>query len=84
MVYLNGRSIPTPDERGNKVTDQDFLILFNASEIGLPFKMPEERYGKAWKKLLDTDADAADDKEYHPGEEFLLEARALAVLIQAD
>jgi glycogen operon protein len=84
MVYLNGNSIPTPDERGNKISDQDFLVLFNASEIGLPFKMPEERYGKAWKKLFDTDENASDEKLYRPGEEMPLEARALAVLMRAE
>lgn len=84
MVYLNGHSIPSPDERGQKILDNDFLILFNASEIGLPFKMPEEKYGKGWKKMVDTWEEQPEQTIYRPGQEMLLESRSLAILIQAE
>ena len=29
-VFLNGETIPSPDERGERVVDDTFLVLFNA------------------------------------------------------
>ena len=30
-VFLNGRGIPTPNERGEQVVDDSFYVMFNAS-----------------------------------------------------
>jgi glycogen operon protein len=53
-VFLNGRAISEPDRRGEKIIDDSFLLLFNASENDLQFIIPPRRYGPRWSKLLDT------------------------------
>jgi isoamylase len=53
-VFLNGRAISEPDRRGERVHDDSFLLLFNASDHDLSFVIPPRRYGSRWCKVLDT------------------------------
>jgi glycogen operon protein len=53
-VFLNGRAITEPDRRGDRVHDDCFLLLFNASEQDLAFTIPSRRYGYRWTMVLDT------------------------------
>jgi pullulanase/glycogen debranching enzyme len=50
---LNGKAIQTPDGRGRSITDDSFLLLFNAHTEAVEWTIPSE-YGKAWRLLLDT------------------------------
>ena len=54
-VFLNGEAIPDPDPRGEKVTDDSFLLLFNAHYEPLPFTIPNRDWGDHWVVVLDTD-----------------------------
>jgi glycogen operon protein len=54
-VFLNGEAIPDPDLRGEKVTDDSFLLLFNAHYEKLPFMIPDRDWGDHWVVVLDTD-----------------------------
>jgi glycogen operon protein len=53
-VFLNGQAISEPDRRGERVSDDSFLLLFNASEHDLVFALPPRRYGQRWTTVLDT------------------------------
>jgi glycogen operon protein len=53
-VFLNGRAISEPDRRGERMADESFLMLFNASEQDLAFTIPPRRYGQRWAMMLDT------------------------------
>ena len=53
-VFLNGDAITEPDPRGERIRDESFLLLFNASELDLEFTVPPQRYGDQWVKVLDT------------------------------
>ena len=53
-VFLNGDAITEPDPRGERIRDDSFLLLFNASELDLEFTVPPQRYGEQWVKVLDT------------------------------
>jgi isoamylase len=53
-VFLNGRAISEPDRRGERILDDAFLLLFNASEDDLAFALPPRRYGQRWTAILDT------------------------------
>jgi isoamylase len=55
QVFLNGRGIASPDDRGNKVIDDSFLVLFNAHHEPLPFTLPPEAWGARWQVVIDTD-----------------------------
>ena len=54
-VFLNGRGIPTPNERGEKVVDDSFYAMFNASHEPVEFTLPEAKWGQRWVELLETD-----------------------------
>jgi len=51
-VYLNGKGLETPDERGERVVDDSFLVLFNAHSSPVHFTMPEDLRGLEWNIVL--------------------------------
>ncbi|MDQ3931402.1 MAG: glycogen debranching protein GlgX, partial [Actinomycetota bacterium] len=53
-VFLNGQGIPTPGSRGERIIDDDFYVVFNASEESLDFTLPDVLDERVWAKLLDT------------------------------
>jgi isoamylase len=70
-VFLNGRAISEPDRRGERVQDDSFLLLFNASDDDLQFVIPPRRYGPRWSKVLDTTyatTEFADESPVKPGD----------------
>ena len=53
-VFLNGQEIPTPDDRGQRVVDDSFLVLFNAREDEVEWHVPHEKFGRRWRVVIDT------------------------------
>ena len=53
-VFLNGDAISEPDPRGERVTDDRFLLLFNAGAEPITFTLPGVRYGREWEIVIDT------------------------------
>jgi isoamylase len=56
QVFLNGDAIPEPDARGEEITDDSFLVLFNGAPEPVTFTLPEAEYGETWTAVLDTDS----------------------------
>ncbi len=54
-LMLNGRTLEVSDEEGNKVEDDSFLILINASAEGVEFTLPPPPNGSPWKLVLKTE-----------------------------
>src|SRR5579859_7106379 len=82
-VFLNGRAISEPDRRGERIEDDSFLLLFNASEQDLVFTIPPRRYGQRWAKALDTAMPTADfehDTAVKPGDVITVINYSLQVL----
>ena len=82
-VFLNGRAISEPDRRGERVQDDSFLLLFNASEEDLQFTVPSRRYGPRWSRVLDTASGVtgpADDSPVKPGDVITLINHSLQLL----
>jgi isoamylase len=52
-VWLNGNAIPSRDQRGDRIVDDDFLVLFNASDDSMLFTIPPSVAG-GWVIELDT------------------------------
>jgi isoamylase len=69
-VFLNGDGISEPGPRGQRVRDDSFLLLFNASETDLKFAIPPARYGEEWVRVLDT-ALSAEAGAGYPGAGFV-------------
>jgi glycogen operon protein len=64
-VYLNGRGILTLDERGRTMTDDSFLILFNAHHDLVHFTLPPEQSDHEWEIVLYSAVGLVDDLPAH-------------------
>ena len=53
-VFLNGQAIATRDERGRRVVDDSFYMMYNAHHEAIDFVMPEPKWGERWTVVLDT------------------------------
>ena len=84
-VFLNGDELPDPDERGNPLSDDSFLLLFNAHSEPVAFTMPEPGWGEAWTAVLDTNDPLLEEDTlfYKSSEEVIAEARSVVVLRRA-
>jgi isoamylase len=53
-VLLDGTAISEPDQRGDPITDNEFLLLFNAGPEPITFALPEPKLGSEWQVVVDT------------------------------
>ncbi len=81
-MFLVGEAINEIDEHGRPVVDDDFLILLNAHDETVPFRLPNTRWYKPWEVVVDTSCPDASAELRPPGAIFDLPARALVLLIQ--
>ena len=80
-VFLNGEAIPAPNERGERVVDDSFLLCFNAHDEAQDFIAPQGDYAKEWTADLDTaDPTGGTDVTVAAGEKISLQPRSLLVL----
>jgi len=86
LVFLNGRAIPYPDSRGEKIVDDSFLVLFNAHHESIPFILPGPHWGKQWIRVLDTAEGGFVEKTNNPvaGEEIAVQGRSLVVFMRKE
>ncbi|MYV39168.1 glycogen debranching enzyme, partial [Streptomyces sp. SID1328] len=52
-VFLNGNAISEPGPRGERIADDSFLLMFNASHEPLDFLVPVD-HGRQWQVVVDT------------------------------
>ncbi|MFD0373405.1 glycogen debranching protein GlgX [Streptomyces sp. NPDC059071] len=52
-VFLNGNAISEPGPQGERISDDSFLLMFNASSQELEFEVPDS-HGECWKVVVDT------------------------------
>lgn len=63
-VYLNGQGIPDLDSRGQRITDDSFLLCFNAYHEPIEFAMPPKQITETWRPVIDTaDGTISEDSE---------------------
>jgi len=79
-MFLNGDGL-APDERGRRVTDTSFLLLFNAHTDPVTFTLPGKPFGSRWRPALDTAiaSDAAPGDALDEGAQ--LERAGLSLLV---
>ncbi|MFJ2739879.1 glycogen debranching protein GlgX [Streptomyces sp. NPDC087440] len=82
-VFLNGEAISEPGTRGERIADDSFLLMFNASAETLEFRVPVD-HGQQWEVVVDT---AREDgvppgtgAKLDAGEHLTLIGRCLTVL----
>jgi glycogen operon protein len=79
-VFLNGEAIPSPDSRGRRVLDDDFLVMFNADAEALTFTLPGRDYGERWCIEVDTSAEIVDPGWHEAESSITVEGRSVVVL----
>ncbi|MER7953908.1 glycogen debranching protein GlgX [Streptomyces sp. NPDC096030] len=52
-VFLNGNAISEPGLQGERIADDSFLLMFNASAQELEFEVPIS-HGESWRVVVDT------------------------------
>jgi isoamylase len=58
-IFLNGEAITDRDRRGQRITDDSFLLLFNAHAEPVDWTLPKQ-WGQWWEVIIET-ADAGRD-----------------------
>ena len=80
-VFLNGRGISGTDARGERITDDSFIMIFNAHYEDIEFTLPAAEYGTAWTVVLDSQPGEGPDPDTLKAEAVItVEARSLVVL----
>ena len=79
MVRLSGDGIDEKDKQGRPVSDDTFLLLLNAGENVIGFRLPADGPDVQWERVLDThDADWSRPSMLR-GERYRLGGRSLAL-----
>jgi glycogen operon protein len=79
-IFLNGAELAMLTAEGAPVSDDSFLILFNAYHEDVDFTLPTRRFGLRWRAALSTDGPDAPDEIYAARETLEVTARSLLVL----
>jgi glycogen operon protein len=66
-VFLNGDAIFDVDARGERVTDDSFVVALNAHHEDIDVALPGPEYGSAWAVVVDTDAGTVTTLASAPG-----------------
>ncbi|MFF2195911.1 glycogen debranching protein GlgX [Streptomyces sp. NPDC058157] len=82
-VFLNGEAISEPGSRGERITDDSFLLMFNAGADPQEFTIPAG-HGAHWRLVVDTARAEVPapgtGPQYAAGDRVALTGRCLAVL----
>src|SRR6478609_1461166 len=96
VAFLNGLGISEADPRGERVTDDSFLLCLNAHYEDLEVTLPGAEYGERWAIVVDTAAGevitlsvapgivAAEPPVAKGGDTHLVPARSVLVMQRLD
>ncbi|QUQ66684.1 glycogen debranching protein GlgX [Kutzneria sp. CA-103260] len=81
-VFLNGDAMDELDRRGEWVTDDSFLLCFNAWHEVVDFRIPDGEYGSNWHVVVDTSCESTKepDTQLAGGSTLPVPARSLVLL----
>jgi glycogen operon protein len=79
-VFLNGQGIRGRDQRGQRITDVNFLVYFNAEPQDVDFVLPPGEYSQSWDVVIDSAGQAADGPLRSANEKVRVLAKSLVVL----
>jgi glycogen operon protein len=83
VVFLNGSAISEPGDRGERISDDSFLLMFNASADPLEFVVPVN-HGKEWQVVVDTErpegVTPGSGRKVKQGDHLTLADRSMVVL----
>lgn len=80
-IFLNGKTIPNPNPKGEPVVGDDFYLIFNAHHEPLKFHLPGGEWGELWVKELDTEVGWVESEVFlKAGGRIEVGARSVVVL----
>jgi isoamylase len=85
-IFLSGSAVVEMDERGQRQTDDNFLLLLNAHHEDVGFLLPTVASGMAWKSVIDTSCDqnCPHTRQYDANATYPLQARSLVLFIEQE
>lgn len=82
-MFLTGQGLLEYGERGEVITDDNFLLLINAHHEAIPFTLLGTPQGANWRALIDTTWHDQTMRTVHDsGATYPLQARSLVLLIE--
>jgi isoamylase len=81
-VFLNGNGIRERDRRGEQITDEHFIVLFNSGDDIVDFTIPDVDFSPSWDVLVDTAGEYANTAPVHPGQTLAVHTGSLVVLCE--
>jgi glycogen operon protein len=81
-MFLNGEEIASPDEKGERILDESFLLFFNAEHEDCTFRLPNRRFGARWSLVLTTADPGAEPNslEVAAADELVVPSRSVILL----
>jgi isoamylase len=82
MVFLNGHAISGDGPRGDRLVDDDFLLLFNAYDHPVDFILPRMTSQGTWRVRIDTKRSKPrkSRRRFETGDPVRVEGRAVLIL----
>jgi len=82
-IFLNGDAITDRDRRGQRVTDDSFLLLFNAHADAIDWTLPKQ-WGQWWELVTDTGDPGREAEALESSETLQVAGRSVVVLQRRD
>ncbi|MCQ1945566.1 MULTISPECIES: glycogen debranching protein GlgX [unclassified Arthrobacter] len=79
-VFLNGQGISGKDARGQRITDLNFLLYFNAHDEAVKVTLPAKEYAPMWDTVIDTAGEYADSEPVAADSQLTVAAKSMVVL----
>ncbi|WP_104101574.1 glycogen debranching protein GlgX [Arthrobacter sp. 08Y14] len=79
-VFLNGQGISGRDARGERITDVNFLLYFNAHDEAVKVTLPSREYAPMWDEVIDTAGEFADSGSIPADAKITIAAKSMVVL----
>jgi isoamylase len=83
-MFLSGQGLDETDQRGRKISDENFLVLLNSYHEDVAFALPAFRPGDRWIAWMDTSREGGlrTAETYSGGTPYPLQARSMVVLME--
>src|SRR5439155_13789728 len=83
-VFLSGHGLRTVNNKGKKILDNSFYVVFNAYDGQLDYQLPSEKYGESWVKVLDTHENFIKEEGeiFQAGDKISVQGRSVILLKQ--
>jgi isoamylase len=82
-IFLNGDAITDRDRRGQRVTDDSFLLLFSGHADAIDWTLPKQ-WGQWWELVTDTSDPGREGEGLESSETLQVAGRSVVVLQRRD